>query len=200
MGGRSARGDDHWPTASPPRFEVTPFLGYRFSGHLDIEGTGEGAHVEDHAAYAVELSMSWGEQTQLGLFYSRQSTTIRLSSGLANAGLDVEYVHLQGTVYSQSYFLVTPYLIGAAGLTRLRVAGPDTNDATRFSLAAGGGLRFPVHRRIDLRLEARAYLTFMDTNSSAFCAGGRSGGACALRGTGSAFVQYDVLVGAAFSF
>ena len=200
MGIRSVYGEQPPPAVSLPLFEVTPFLGYRFSGHLEVEGSGETASTHDHAAYAVALDVRWTESQQVGLFYSRESTTIRTDSGLVNAGLDVEDLYLDGTVYFESPWLFSPYLIGGLGLTRLRLDAPDTNDDSRFSIAAGGGLRFPVRPRLDVRLEMRAYIMFMDTNSSAFCAGGRMGGACVLRGTGSAFVQYDVLLGAALAF
>jgi hypothetical protein len=160
-------------------------------------------HAADHAAFAVALSVRTDEESQYGLFYSRQSTTAHSTSG--RAGLNVEYIHLDGTLSAGEYLplylsLLHPYMIGALGLTRLSVDAPGTNDGGFFSLAVGGGLRIPVRSHVDLRFEARGYVTFIEHNSSIFCSSGASGGACALRGNGTTFVQYDLLVGAAYAF
>jgi hypothetical protein len=51
-----------------------------------------------------------------------------------------------------------------------------------------------------LKFEARGYLTFIDTQSSIFCASGSFGGVCSIRAKGSTFTQFDLLAGAAFAF
>jgi hypothetical protein len=155
-------------------------------------------HAADHAAFAVALSVRTGEESQYGLFYSRQSTTAHSTSG--RVGLNVEYIHLDGTLSGEYLPLLHPYAIGALGLTRLSVDAPGKNDGGFFSLAVGGGLRIPVRSHVDLRVEARGYVTFIEHNSSIFCPSGAPGGTCALRGHGTTFVQFDLLVGAAYAF
>jgi len=155
-------------------------------------------HADDHAAFAGALSLRMDEESEYGLFYSRQSTTARSTSG--RVGLNVEYIHLDGTLSAEYFHLLHPYVIGALGLTRLSVDGPGTNDGTFFSLALGGGLRIPVRSHIDVRVEARGYLTFISDNSSIFCSSAASGGTCVLRGHGTTFAQYDLLIGAAYAF
>jgi opacity protein-like surface antigen len=199
IGARSARAEEVRDTNILPRFELTPFLGYRLGGNLEIMGSSETVHASDHSVFGTELSMRLDEQSQCGLFYSRQSTTTHSIAGLGRVGLKVEYIHLDAMLTTE-YHSLYPYLIGATGLTRLAVDAPETHDNTLFSIALGGGLRIPVRSNIAVRLEARAYMTFIDTNSSVFCSSGASGGACVLVARGSTFVQYDVLVGAAFAF
>ena len=181
-----------------PRFELTPFLGYRLAGTLGVLDSTATVHADDHTAYGAALSVRIDEDAQYGLFYSRQPTTVR--SNLGRVGLNVEYIHLDGEFAHEYSPWVHPYVIGALGLTRLSVDAPGSNDGGFFSLALGGGLRIPVRAHIDLRVETRAYLTFIEHNSSIFCASGVSGGTCALRGHGTTFVQYDFLVGAAYTF
>jgi opacity protein-like surface antigen len=189
------------PLQAPlPRFELTPFLGYRFGGDLEVIGSDEVVHVNDHAVGAVSLSVPLNEQSQWGAFYSRQSTTTHSHSGLGHVGLDVQYIHLDSTLTGEYYSLFYPYLIGALGVTRLSVDAPDTKDDTRFSFAVGAGVRVPVSSRVAVRLETRAYMTFIDTSSSVFCTSMAAGSACVLRGRGTTFLQYDVLLGVAFGF
>lgn len=200
IGTRTAYAAEPPPEAPLPRFEVTPFLGYRFGGDLEIFGSGEPAHVHDDSVGAIAFSMRYEDRLQLGLFYSRQFTTTHSYSGAGSVGTDIEYIHLDGTMTGQYFSLFYPYLIGAVGMTRLSVREPDTRDNTRFSIAVGAGARVPVRSRLDVRLETRGYLTFIDTSSSVFCSSGAVGGACALRARGSAFLQYDILLGVAFGF
>ncbi len=180
------------------RFEVTPFLGYRMGGRFDIEGSNEQADVDSHVSYALALDLLAHDQLTYELFYSRQPTHLDSSGG--GAGLDVEYFQLAATSTEDDAGYLKPYLIGAVGLTRLSLSTAGASDKTRFSLSMGGGLRVPVRAGFDVRLEARVYLTFLDTSSSLFCGSGSSGGACAIRASGSAFVQYELLAGTAFSF
>jgi Outer membrane protein beta-barrel domain len=200
-GVRPASGQQTHQTDSLPEFELTAFLGYRLGGSFDVQGSGERVHANDDLAFGGGLSVRLDETQRVGLFYSKQPTTTHSSSGFGRVGLSVEYFHLDETVESeQRYRFFTPYLTGALGVTVLSVDAPGTNSDTRFSIAVGGGLRFPVRPRFDVRLDARAYLTFIDTNSSVFCAPGSAGGACALRSSSPVFVQYEFLVGAAYSF
>jgi hypothetical protein len=201
FGVRPATGQQTHPTDSLPEFELTAFLGYRLGGRFDVEGSGASVHANDDLAYGTGLSVRLDEFQRIGLFYSRQDTTTHSSSGFGRVGLSVQYFHLDETLASeQPYRFFTPYLTGALGVTVLSVDAPGSNSDTRFSIAVGGGLRIPVRPRFDVRLEARAYLTFIDTNSSVFCAPGSAGGACALRSSSSVFAQYDFLVGAAYTF
>ena len=76
----------------------------------------------------------------------------------------------------------------------------EARDSTKFSLSIGGGLRIPVSERFSIRLEARGFLTFVNTDSRFFCTSGALGGACAIRADGNTFIQYEALAGAAFAF
>jgi opacity protein-like surface antigen len=197
----AGEGDEDGAESAPAtRFEVTPFAGYRFGGDFDIQGSRRGANLNDHGSFALALDLRRDEGSQYELFYSRQETNLAPDSPLGPLGLDVEYLHIGGTLVLDEEQLLKPYLIGTLGLTRLTPEPGRSSDNTRFSFSLGAGVRVPVTEHFGLRLEGRGYLTFVDTRSSVFCASTSAGGFCAIRASGSTFIQYELLAGAAFSF
>jgi len=199
LGSRPAIGQTNAET-SIPGFEITPFVAYRVGGSLDDSASGETAHLHDDFGFAASLSYRFDDGQALGLFYSRQSTTTHATSTSGKVGFDVEYIHLDETVAAKEpFFFMTPYMTGALGVTILSANTAGSNSDTGLSIAAGGGLRIPVQPRIDVRLEARVYMTFFDGHSSVFCPPAVTG-ACALHLSSSTFMQYDFLLGAAFAF
>ncbi len=59
----------------------------------------------------------------------------------------------------------------------------------------------PISQRFAVRLEARGFVTFVNSDSAFFCASGASiGGACAIQAKTDAFFQYELLAGATFKF
>ncbi|MEJ1961567.1 MAG: hypothetical protein WDO56_08495 [Gammaproteobacteria bacterium] len=55
-------------------------------------------------------------------------------------------------------------------------------------------------KRFGVRLEARGYLTTVESDGSFFCSSGPQGGACAIRVKSDTFIQYELLAGAVFAF
>jgi len=187
--------------SSAPSFEVTPFIGYRMGGSFDVAGTTRDADVDNHGSFGVALDLRIDEGSQYELLYSRQQTRLQQDSPLGPLDLDVEYLHLGGTlVVDQEQWRFTPYVAGGLGLTRFSPKVGTADDDTRFSLSLGAGVRVPISRNFGLRFEVRGYVTLIDTDTAFFCASGESGGFCAIRARGSTFVQYELLAGAAFAF
>ena len=185
------------------RFEVTPFAGYRFGGDFDVDTgatTRQNVDLDDHGSFALALDLRRDEESQYELFYSRQETSLERDSPLGALGLNVEYLHIGGTLDVNQEMLLKPYVVGTLGLTRLSPEPGRASDNTRFSVSLGGGLRVPVSDHFSLRFEARGFLTFVNTNASFFCSSSSAGGFCAIHGSGSTFLQYELLAGAAFAF
>lgn len=183
------------------QFEITPYVGYRFGGDFDVASSRRDANLDDHASFALALDLRRDEESQYELFYSRQEAKLQPDSPIGPIGVDVQYLHIGGVldVYVEQP-LLKPYVVGTLGLTRFTPDSGAGNDDTRFSMSLGGGLRVPVSEHFGFRFEARGYLTFINTDSSVFCASGQFGGACAIRAKGSTFGQFELLAGAAFSF
>jgi len=113
---------------------------------------------------------------------------------------ELSYGFFGGTLDVNQDMLLKPYIVGTLGLTRLSPEPGRVSDNTRFSVSLGGGLRVPVSDHFSLRFEARGFLTFVNTKSSFFCSSSSAGGFCSIRGSGSTFMQYELLAGAAFAF
>jgi hypothetical protein len=177
------------------RFEVAPYLGFRGGGSFDSADSNESVNVDAHGSFALAFNMVLEEEIRYHLFYSRQATDVESS-----APLDVEYLHLGGTVTPEPTMDLMPYVVGSIGVTRFSPQAAGTSDETRFSLCVGGGLRVPTRSRIEILLEARAFLTFVSGSSSFFCSSTAAGGTCALSGHGSSFWQYELLAGASYAF
>jgi hypothetical protein len=186
------------------RWEVTPFVGYRMGGDFDLEnmnGAAAGSvDLENHGSFAVAVNLLIDQTSAYELFYSRQETSVKNSSPLAPFDLDIEYLHLGGTLVLSEELPVVPYMAGGLGLTRLSPQTGDGSEDTRFSVSLAGGLRLPITERFSARLEARGYLTFVNSDSQFFCASGSFGGVCAVRVKSNTLFQYELLAGASFAF
>jgi opacity protein-like surface antigen len=182
------------------RYEITPFIGYRLGGNFDVASSDQHANLDDHGSFALAVAVRRDPYSLYELLYTREETQVEKTSPLAPLDVNVEYLHLGGTLDAEvdSEFPLQPYIMGGLGITRL-TADSGTDD-TRFSVSLGGGVRVPVSQRFSVKLEARGYLTFINTSSSIFCASGSFGGVCSIRATGSTFTQFDLMLGAAFAF
>jgi len=201
QGGMSRDEDD---TPKDYSWEVTPFIGYRGGGNFDLEGstTANEVDLDDHGSFglAVNLFPDGDKMQSYELLYSRQQTNVAKNSPLAPFDLNVEYLHLGGTLAVNDELPVKPYIAGGLGFTRFSPQTGNGGDDSRFSMSLAGGLRLPVTKHFGVRFEARGYLTFVNSESAFFCASGSQGGACTVKVKGDTFIQYELLAGAAFAF
>lgn len=203
-----AQGGMHRDEAGPQlnwSWEVTPFIGYRGGGNFDVEGSPDATEVDldDHGSFGLAINLFPGaDKTEsYELYYSRQETNVARSSPLAPFDLNVEYLHLGGTLnFDNDQMPFRPYIAGGLGLTRFSPQTGGGGDDSRFSLSLGGGLMVPVTKRFSVRLEGRGFLTFVNSDSAFLCASGPQGGTCAIRVRGDSFIQYELLAGATFAF
>jgi opacity protein-like surface antigen len=196
----SAQNEDIYDDEEPfMLFEITPFGGFRGGGNFDVQGSNQDVDLKSDNSLSLGLGYRIDAGQQYELFYGRQETQLDGNSPFGQLDLNVEYLHIGGTVVTNDERRVAPYIVGGLGVTRFTNDTADSEE-TNFSINVGAGLRIPFNPHLSLRLEARGFLTFMDTQSQIFCASGSFGGACAIRGSGDAFFQYDVMAGAAFAF
>ncbi len=188
------------PAQDLTAYELTPFIGYRMGGDFDIANTNprQRANLDDHGSFALAFDLRRDEVSQYEVLYARQESRLELDSPLAPLDVNVEYLHLGGTLGVDEEMLLRPYIVGTLGITRFKLQ--SGTDDTRFSFSLGGGVRVPVTPRFNIRLEGRGFLTLIDTDSAIFCASGSFGGVCSIRAKGSTFFQFELMAGAAFSF
>lgn len=182
------------------QFEIMPFAGYRGGGRFDVMNSNLNINVDSDNSYGLVLGWKIDPTEQYELLLSRQHTNLESNSPFGALGLDVDYLHIGGSVVTNDERRIQPYITGGLGITRFETEVPNSDEQTHFSLNVGGGLRVPFNDHFSLRLEARGFVTFVDTNTALFCISGSNGAACNIRGNGNAFFQYDVMAGAAFSF
>ena len=193
-----ARADGH------PRFEITPFVGYRTGGGFNIEdaeGNKAGSvDVGDDASYGLDLGLYRDDNSFYEFLYSRQPASLDSNDPLLN-GIDVtvEYYQLGGTaMFPDESDRFLPYLSMTIGATRLSASGYDSD--TKFSASLGGGLRIPFTENLIATLGLRGYLTFMESNTQFLCISDNGNGTCLLKSSGSTFFQGEAQLGLAFRF
>jgi opacity protein-like surface antigen len=183
----------------PPQFSISPFVGYRVGGDLRLSDTGQLISLDDHDAFAFAVDARADESSEYEFFYSRQSTALR-GNGFFPVSTVVEYVHIGGTLALADEGWIKPYFGGGLGVTRLSPGLAPGSDDTRFSVSLAFGLRAPLTQHFSLRLEARGYITPLNTDTALFCRSEQGGALCQVRGRGSALFQGDFLAGATYAF
>jgi hypothetical protein len=183
-----------------PRVQVAVHGGYRGGGGLEDAASGEERDLEDagSVALALELRFREGDDRYYQLWYSRQGSSV--DDGTASRDVDVEYLHLGGTIPIGEQGRVRPYFAAGLGATRFSASGAGARDRTRLSGSLGVGLAVPLGAHAALRLEARGYLTAMDTDSAIFCRSDDGSAFCRITASGSTLFQAEALAGIALRF
>jgi len=183
-----------------PQVHVAAHAGYRAGGSLEDTVTGDDRDLRDGASFAIafELRDGKGEDRYLQLWYARQVSGVDDNGG--NRDVDVEYLHFGGTVPFGDSDRAQGYLAMGIGATRFSPTGTGSRDLTRFSGSLGLGVATPLSERVALRLEARGYLTVVDSDSAIFCRSDDGSGFCRIVASGSTIFQAELLAGFAVGF
>ncbi len=183
--------------------ELTPFAAYRFGGSFDVEDAETSYDIKDAPSYGFIVNFRQQANTQWEIFYSRQQTEAEFSDpSTGNAMLDVDIDVLQGGgTYQWEGDKVWPYLVLTAGGTKIKTRAGDVSESDTFwSGSIGAGLQIRPTERLGLRLEARAYGTFINSDTNIFCQTGPNQNVCAIRVTGTMVSQFETLAGIVFRF
>ena len=196
FGGSIASGSDS------PSFGVTPYAGFRTSSNLEDGDTGAKFSMADSSTYGLTLSIPWQPNTELEFWYSHQSTDIDLSAagGSRNTDLDLDYLHLGGTLLFEPQKYAVPFFVFTIGATRVDSSAPEAKSDTFPSFSVGGGWQFFPEKRVGLRLEGRALGTLVGNNSAVFCGVNPAGSGCAISLSGDMLWQFELMAGATFRF
>jgi opacity protein-like surface antigen len=189
-----------------PRFEVTPFAGYRMGGEFDASTESDAADdsvdLESDASYGIDVGLYRDRYSFYELLYSRQEASLD-SSDAALSGVDVsvQYWHIGGTaMYPLEDNWFVPYLSLTIGATVLEPESGAYDSETKFSTSLGGGVRLPVNDNVAVTLGLRGYLTFIKSDTDLFCVSGPEGATCLLRSSGSTFFQGEAQLGLTVRF
>jgi hypothetical protein len=188
--------------AETKNFEITPFVGYRFGGDFDIEGSDASYKLNDSESYGLLFNVRASGNTQWEVLYSRQRSDARLAGSSSTSPLvdtDMQILQLGGT-YQGDGEMVRPYLAMTLGGTHIKTTTNGSQSDTFFSGSIGLGLNMFPGKRVALRVEARAYGTLMNSNTSLFCQTGPDSNVCAIRIEGSLLSQLETFAGIVFRF
>jgi hypothetical protein len=187
-----------------PRFEITPWVGYRGGGDFDVdldEQPTKTVDLDADTSFGVDLGLYRDIHSFYELLYTRQETSVD-SSDPTLQGLDVitEYLHFGGTILFDNETWYEPYLSMTIGATRLDAKGGGYDSETKFSGSIGGGFRFPFNERVSGVAGVRAYLTFIGSDTDLFCLSANGQLNCLLQSSGSTFTQFEGQLGLSVKF
>ena len=184
----------------PSPFQMALHAGYRVGGSLEDETTGEDRDLDEGASFALALELRYkpGDDRFYQLWYSRQESGV--TDALAAYDVDIEYLHLGGTIPIGDRERAQPYFAAGLGGTRFSSSEPGAKDKTRFSGSLAFGVAVPLAEHAAFRFEARGYMTAVDTDSAIFCRSDNGSGFCRIVASGSVIVQAEMLAGVAIRF
>lgn len=187
--------------AEPPQFQIAAHAGYRAGGSLEDADTGDDRDFDEGESLAVALELRYrpGDDRFFQLWYSRQGSGVDDEFGVLH-DVDIEYLHLGGTVPLGRHERFRPYFAAGLGATRFSASGPGSRDQTEFSGSMALGLALPLAENVALRFEARGYLTAVDSDTAFFCRSDGGDGLCRIVSSSSTVLQAEALAGIAFSF
>ena len=155
---------------------VAPFGGYSLGGgQFDVSQVevntaqtsgNESVKIEESSHYGLMLGVNTKDPGNIYLLYSRQASELKSNGMFTLTSLDLDYIHLGGTLYFPQGDM-QPYVTASAGVTRMQP--DDWSNETRFSMGIGGGVEYKVTSNVDLFADIRGYATFINSDSALFC-------------------------------
>jgi len=198
IGSAAAEGHD-------PRFELTPYLGYRIGGEFEQQNGAAKYELDEGNSLGLIFNIVARDvNTQWQLLYGQQSTSLKTPLSFdpsARLGLDVEYFQFGGTyLFDDDGDDMRPFVALTAGVTHFGPTLSSVDSESFFSGSIGGGVQLLQTHRVGVRLEARGFATFVNTDGAIFCHSGPQTGGCAISIHGTALYQFEASAGIVFRF
>ena len=186
-----------------PRFELTPYAGYRIGGEFENQNGGANFKLDEGSSEGLIFNIVARDvNTQWEVLYSHQRTELATQFSFDPAerlGIEVEYFQFGGT-YLFDGEDTRPFVALTAGVTHFSPQPSGIDSESYFSGSFGGGVQLRKTKRVGVRFEARVFATFVNTDGTLFCHSGPQGGACAITIHGTALYQWEGSAGVVFRF
>ena len=177
------------------KMQIAPFVGIRFGGGLETLSDGTDFDINPSANFGLIFDKRLkNPETSFQFVWSRQATEVDVESQMEEFDLDIDYFHV-GASYSPG----NGFVVVTVGGTRFDPEGGFSSE-TKFSVAAGGGVRKMFNERLGFLVEGRAWVTFAGGSSKLFCSGGGGGSSCVFTFDGDVIVQASVDIGLIIAF
>jgi Outer membrane protein beta-barrel domain len=181
----------------PTRFSLGAFVGYRGGGSGTDTTTGASYQLAPAKSYGLVADFNVAPDIQVELLWSQQNTHVQQTTPVNAQLFDVNIGYYQiGGVYLFTSEGVQPFMVASMGATYFSPQQGGYQNETKFSFGIGGGVKLPVGRHFGLRLEARAYGTVLNNNSSVVC----TNASCLIHVSGNLMWQYEANAGVYLSF
>jgi opacity protein-like surface antigen len=166
--------------------EINPFGGYLFGGEFtsffDNGTDGPVFHdtrvdVGDDWNYGGRIGYNWTSLFETEFEYSHTDTNFVLRQSHFDdqdlGDLKIDYF-LGYLTFNFGHGRVVPFFTIGAGGAHLdpTIIGTSADSDTRFTAAAGGGLKVFLNPHFGLRFDGRAYSTWLGDSSRVFCDAG----------------------------
>ena len=184
------------------RFEITPYAAYRMGGSFDDGDNGQDFDLLDSGAFGLIVNGRVEENTQWEFLFGRQGTEVDtngLPPGQPRLDIDIDYLHLGGT-YLFDGTSVRPFIALTLGISQFDPGLSGLRSERFFSASFGGGWQFRATEQVGVRLEGRAFTTFLDSDSDLFCESDGGGGSCLITIDANTLTQWEVRAGFVFRF
>jgi hypothetical protein len=191
------------PLSRPPRFEVSPFLGYRTSISFPIDphvqGTNPRVVLDASPSYGAAVGFRINEDDLVELRWARQASyvhTENVEPAAVRQRILLDQIHGD---FSHEYAIdewrpwAKPFVMASVGATH--VSGDPGINFTRFSFGIGGGVRFYASRHLAFKIQAEWLPIFVDPHVAFICGTG-----CIVHVGGTLSSQGEVIVGPTFRF
>jgi hypothetical protein len=147
--------------------EAAPVGGYRFGGDLFEFVTNGSVDTDGAPVVGGAVNVELGDGLSFEALVTRQEAHVTVTGGAFSQPAHWRVVVDQWLAGGRQEFGVgraRPFLTGLVGLTR---CGIEDDNEVRFTVAAGGGLKLPLQRRLGVRLDGRVFTTFVDADARA---------------------------------
>lgn len=147
--------------------EVAPLAGYRFGGGFFELVTGQRVDLDGAPTLGVVVDVPLWNGLQVEGLFTHQNAEVVVPEGPFGPAkpwrISVDHWQAGGL---QEFVVghLRPHLTGTLGLTRFAAEG---DNEVRFTIGAGGGIRFFFLPRVGLRLDSRVFATFVDADGRA---------------------------------
>ena len=179
-------------------YEITPFAGYLLGGKFEDPTNSSDRDVKDDTMFGLFADIVADvPERQYEFLFASQSTTVK---GAVPLDLDIQYLHVGGTVAYMDNPRISPYFGATVGATRFSPDANGLDDETKISFSIGGGFKVPITDHVGLRFDARAFITLLDTDGNIFCVSDSQGGACRISARSDTFVQFAAGLGVTAAF
>jgi hypothetical protein len=145
------------------RLEIAPAGGYRFGGEFFELVSGQDVDLDGAPAVGLAASVPiWEDGLYLEGMYTHQRATFSTRPSPFNPPLNwnVTVDHFGvGGLREFRRGRVRPFLNSVFGMTRYAAEG---DNEIRFTIGAGGGVKLFPSKTFGIRLDGRAFMTFVD--------------------------------------